>query len=122
MKVMDIIDRVDMMEPNQYSPEQKLHWLSTLDGKLYEETFRPRHPDMEKPRPYETGQEELLVGAPYGEDIYYNYLQAMIAAENAETQRYNRRMTMFNSVLTEFLNWYNRVNAPLSREGSKFIF
>ena len=39
MKAMDIIDRVDLMEPNQYSPEQKLHWLSTLDGKLFEEAM-----------------------------------------------------------------------------------
>lgn len=122
MKAMDIIDRVDLMEPNQYSPEQKLHWLSTLDGKLFEEAFRPRHPEMPAPAVYGTGQEELLVKPPYGEDIYYNYLQAMIAAENSETQRYNRRMTMFNSVLAEFLNWYNRTEAPVSREGTQFIF
>ena len=122
MKAMDIIDRVDLMEPNQYSPEQKLHWLSTLDGKLFEEAILPRRPDMQRPGPYQTGQEELLVEAPYGEDIYYNYLQAMIAAENSETQRYNRRMTMFNSVLAEFLNWYNRVSEPVSRAGTHFVF
>ena len=119
---MDIIDRVDLMEPNQYSPEQKLHWLSTLDGKLFYELVRPRHPEKEIQLPYQSGQEELLIPAPYGEDIYYNYLQAMIAAENSEIQRYNRRMTMFNSLLTEFANWYNRVNAPLSGPDTKFIF
>lgn len=119
---MDIIDRVDLMEPNQYSPEQKLHWLSTLDGKIFEEAVLPRHPEKEKLLPYETGQEELLVPQPYDEDIYYNYLQAMIAAENSETQRYNRRMVMFNSVMAEFLNWYNRTNQPVSREGTRFIF
>lgn len=122
MKAMDIIDRVDMMEPNQYSPEQKLHWLSTLDGKLFYELVRPRRPDAPAPAHYETGQETLLIARPYGEDIYYNYLQAMIAAENAETQRYNRRMTMFNSLLSEYLNWYNRVNPPVSGPDTKFIF
>ena len=122
MKAMDIIDRVDLMEPNQYSPEQKLHWLTTLDGKLFEEAVRPRFPERERPGPYETGQEELMLSQPYGEDIYYNYLQAMIAAENSEKQRYNRSMTMFNSVLKEFLNWYNRANAPVSRKGTQFIF
>ena len=50
MKAMDIIDRVDLLEPNQYSPEQTLHWLSTLDGKLCEELVRPRHPDMKQVR------------------------------------------------------------------------
>lgn len=122
MKAMDIIDRVDMMEPNQYSPEQKLHWLSTLDGKLFNELVRPRRPAEPAPAHYETGQETLLIPQPYAEDIYYNYLQAMIAAENAETQRYNRRMTMFNSLLGEFENWYNRINPPLSRPGTHFRF
>ena len=42
MKAMDIIDRLDGLEPNQYSPEQKLRWLSILDGKIYEEVLRPR--------------------------------------------------------------------------------
>ena len=121
MKAMDIIDRVDMLEPNQYSPEQKLHWLHSLDGKLFEELVRPRRPDKAAPAPYQHGQEELLIPEPYGEDIYYNYLQAMIAAENSETQRYNRRMTMFNSMLREFMNWYIRVNPPVSR-GEKFRF
>ena len=121
MKAMDIIDRVDLMEPNQYSPEQKLHWLYTLDGKLFEELVRPRCPDKEKPLPYESGQELLLIPLPYGEDIYYNYLQAMIAAENSETQRYNRRMTMFNSLLQEYQNWYNRTNPPPGK-GIQFRF
>ena len=122
MKAMDIIDRVDLMEPNQYSPEQKLHWLSNLDGKLFNELVRPRDPEKQAPLPYESGQEQLLIPQPYGEDIYYNYLQAMIAAENAETQRYNRRMTMFNSLLMEFSNFLNRSQAPVSREGTHFIF
>ena len=122
MICMDIIDRVDMMEPNQYSPEQKLHWLSTLDGKLYEELVRPHCPGALKPGEYQSGREELLIPPPYGEDIYYNYLQAMIAAENSEAQRYNRRMTMFNSVLTEFVNWYNRTNPPLGRGQTHFVF
>ena len=39
MKAMDIIDRLDGLEPNQYSPEQKLRWLSILDGKIYEEVL-----------------------------------------------------------------------------------
>ena len=121
MKAMDIIDRVDLMEPNQYSPEQKLHRLRNLDGKLFNELVRPRHPEETAPSAYQSGQETLLIAAPYAEDIYYNYLQAMIAAENAETQRYNRRMTMFNSLLKEYANWYNRVSPPLGR-GTEFIF
>ena len=122
MRAMDIIDRVDLMEPNQYSPEQKLHWLSTLDGKVFCDLVRPREPEREPPQACVSGQEQLLIPPPYGEDIYYNYLQAMIAAENSESQRYNRRMTMFNSLMAEYANYLNRSSAPLSREGTHFRF
>lgn len=122
MKAMDIIDRVDLMEPNDYSPEQKLHWLATLDGKIYREVIKT-HEDAFIPYPgeYTTGNEELIVTEPYGEDVYYYYLQAMIAAENNETQRYNKRMTMFNSAYQGWTNYYNRTHRP-ARAGTHFLF
>ncbi|MBQ9685165.1 MAG: hypothetical protein IJV41_01280 [Oscillospiraceae bacterium] len=122
MKAMDIIERVDLLEPNDYSPEQKLHWLATLDGKIYREVIKT-HADafIAWPGEYVTGEEQLIVGEPFGEDIYYYYLQAMIAAENSETQRYNKRMTMFNSAYQEWTNWYNRNHMPV-RAGSHFVF
>lgn len=122
MKAMDLIDRVDLLEPNDYSPEQKLHWLSTLDGKVFREVIET-HDDAEVTElpEYVNGDEELLIGAPYGEDIYYYYLQAMIAAENSETQRYNKRMTMFNAAYQGWTNFYNRTHMP-KRAGSHFLF
>ena len=119
---MDIIERLDLLEPNDYSPEQKLRWLHSLDGKIYREVIQT-HEDVWSPfpEPYESGAEELLVGRPYGEDLYYYYLQAMVAAENGETQRYNKRMTLFNSVWQSWVNWYNRSHRPRRRgEGFRF--
>ena len=121
MKVMDIIDRVDMMEPNQYSPEQKIRWLSTLDGKIFEEVIRTHEGQtVENFTPYVNGNEELIIGDPYGEDIYYNYLQMKIAQENSEANRYNRRATMFSSLYQEWVNYYNRTHLP-RRTGLQFI-
>lgn len=112
---MDIIDRLDLMEPNAFSPEQKLHWLSVLDGKIYEEVIKTHEdPIVESFTKYNTGNEELIIPAPYGEDIYYHYLMAMMDAENQETQRFNRRMTLYNSAYREFTNWYNRHHMPKS--------
>ena len=108
MKAMDVIERLDLLEPNQYSPEQKLRWLSVLDGKVYEEIVRPGEKEPAGFREYVNGDEQLLIPFPYGEDVYYNYLQAMIALENSETQRYNKRLQMFNNAYTEYKNWYNR--------------
>ena len=86
MKAMDVIERLDLLEPNQYSPEQKLRWLSVLDGKVYEEIVRPGEKEPAGFREYVNGDEQLLIPFPSGEDVYYNYLQAMIALENSETQ------------------------------------
>ena len=122
MKAMDIIERLDLLEPNDYSPEQKLHWLSTLDGKIFREVIQTHEgAQIETPAQYETGAETLIVDDPYGEDIYYYYLQAMIAAENSETQRYNKRMTMFNSAYTGWADFYARTHRPL-RAGTHFVF
>ena len=119
---MNIIERLDLLEPNDYSPEQKLHWLCSLDGRIYREVIQT-HEDVWNsfPAAYESGDEELLVGDPYGEDLYYYYLQAMVAAENGETQRYNKRMTLFNSAWQGWVNWYNRSHRPRQR-GKGFRF
>ena len=116
-----MIERVDLLEPNDYSPEQKLHWLSTLDGKIWREIIRTHEGGNVWCGPYRDGQEILLIGEPYGEDIYYYYLQAMIAAENSETQRYNKRMTMFNAAYQEWTDFYNRTHKP-KRAGAHFLF
>ena len=122
MKAMDIIERVDLLEPNDYSPEQKLHWLSTLDGKIFRELIETHEgAEIDALPAYVNGDEELIIGAPYGEDVYYYYLQAMIAAENSETQRYNKRMTLFNAAYQGWTNFYNRTHRP-KRAGSHFRF
>ena len=121
MKAMDIIDRLDLLEPNDYSPEQKLHWLSTLDGKATLEVIATHSKKRHGIPTYQTGDEELLIQAPFGEDIYYYYLQAMVAAENGETQRYNKRILMFNNAYTEWTNWYNRTHLHAS-SGKQFLF
>ena len=122
MKAMDIIERVDLLEPNDYSPEQKLHWLSTLDGKIFRELIETHEGAETDTLPvYVGGGEELIIGAPWGEDVYYYYLQAMIAAENSETQRYNKRMTLFNAAYREWTDFYNRTHRP-KRALTHFLF
>ena len=113
MKAMDIIDRLDGLEPNQYSPEQKLRWLSILDGKIYEEVLRPREREPKGFKEYANGNEELLVPFPYGDDVYLNYLQAMVALENAETQRYNKRLQFFNNAYAEYEDFTSEQLAAL---------
>ena len=121
MKAMDLIERVDLLEPNDYGPEQKLQWLSTLDGKAFREIIETHEGGTETMPVYVNGDEELLIEEPFALDVYYYYLQAMIAAENSETQRYNKRMVMFNAAYQEWTNWYNRTHRP-KKAGTHFLF
>ena len=122
MRILDIIYRVDDLEPNQYRIDQKMKWLSLLDGQIFEEIIKTHEePVREVFLPYDNHDEELLVPYPYGEELYSWYLQAMIAAENAESDKYDQMMSMYNSVFIQFTNWYNRTHRPKKAE-TRFMF
>ena len=106
MTVNDIVALVDLKEPNSYTAAEKIKWLSDLDGKIFNEVILTHEHDDVEFTPYNIhaldpvpeGQtppepETLLIGDPYGEDIYVHYLIARIAAGNAETPRYNQQPT-----------------------------
>ena len=110
MTAGEMIALADRLRPNQYTTADKLRWLERLDGQVLSEvigTHAEIAPDAAGGAAY-TAATELLVPFPYGDDVYLNYLQAMVALENAETQRYNKRLQFFNNAYAEYQNWYNR--------------
>lgn len=108
MKAIDIIRRVDTLEPNQYGVEQKLSWLGELDGQIFRELISQYDSTATLPQSYSDGDEVLLVPFPYGESVYCRYLQAMIAAENFETAKYNQQISLYNSAYSQYRDWYLR--------------
>lgn len=121
MKALDAIRRVDILEPNQYGVDQKLRWLSLLDGQIYEELISAYDPEKEKPGEYVTGEEELLAPMPYAEGIYCRYLQAMIAAENFESAKYNQQIVLYNGAFQQYRDWICRSGRHRNR-GREFRF
>lgn len=123
MTVNELIAAADLKEPNSYSREEKLHWLSALDGKIVEEVLKTHEgfEDSGEKRLYATGEEELLIPYPYGEGIYTHYLIAMIAAANAETARYNQQIAMYNANYSQWWNAYHASHLPL-HGASRFQF
>jgi len=121
MKAMDAIRQVDSLAPNQYGVEQKLRWLALLDGQIYEEVMCAYEGRPEKPGAYSTGEEELLVPMPYAEGIYGRYLQAMIAAENFESAKYNQQIILYNAAYQQFRDWVCR-NGRHKNRGRGFRF
>ena len=108
---------VDALEPNGYSRDQKVRWLSALDGRVFREVLQ-QYEDcpMQCFAGYVDAQGStcLLVPFPYDEDVYSFYLQSRIALENGEAARYNRAVTLFNSAFQAFEKDYRRNHRPMS--------
>lgn len=109
----EIIERLDELEFNQYSVEQKLRWLHQLDGQIYREVIERHEGAPSMPPLYITGQEELLVPEPYGEQMYLNYLLAQLALFNGEVPRYNMQASAYNVQYAAWSADYTRRHMPL---------
>ena len=96
MKANEAIERVDVLRPNPFSEEEKLRWLSELDGKISKEVLKlGKVFDYTGVEPSET---ELLVRLPYT-DVYLFYLCAMIDFFSRDYEEYNNSMLMVNTIL-----------------------
>ena len=122
MKIIEAIQMVDALKPNNYSPEDKIKWLSTLDGIIKNEII-DTHEGANNVvfNGYDTSslETELIVPAPY-DDIYIKWLEAQIDYNNGEIGKYSNSMTMYNSAYSAFERHYNRRNMPKSK-GFKYF-
>lgn len=124
MKIIEAINRIDAVKPNSYSQEEKVRWLSALDGTVKKEII-DTHEGGEKvvfngyteTTPITT---ELIIPAPY-DDVYIRYLEMQIDYANGEYGKYNNSMVMYNLAYAAFEKFYNKEHRPLAR-GKKFVF
>lgn len=116
MTMMEAIGRLDALRHNTFSQEEKIQWLNQVDSLVYQEVIST-HEGACDFRPYDAQtplEQTLLVPSPYDE-LYLHYLEAQMDYYQGETDRYNRAMGMFQSVLTAYINYYNRTHLPLSQ-------
>ena len=118
MTIIEAINRIDSLKPNNYTQDDKIAWLSTLEGIIKKEiidthegaeaiTFNGYDADT----PLDT---VMLVPAPY-DDIYPKWLEAQIDYTNGETPRYENSMTAFNALFSTFQRFYNRTHMPIGK-------
>lgn len=119
MTINDVISRTDNLKPNSFQPDEKVRWLSDLDGRIKTEII-DTHEGADKVT--FTGYDdttdigtELLVPAPYDE-IYVRYLEMQIDLTNGELARYENSCDLFNSAYSAFERYYNRTHMPLSKK------
>lgn len=118
MTIKECIDIVDNVKPNQYSIDDKVQWLSYLDGTIINDVFKTHEGydgslDLFEGYSVDKMTVKLLVPSPY-DRLYTAYLKMKIDEENGETARYNNSATMFNSYMLEYKKFYNKTHMPLS--------
>jgi hypothetical protein len=114
MKIFEAIDLCDRQKPNAYSREDKIHWLSKLDGMIYENIISRHEGGPEKFDGYgpETDDGEELLAEDMYADMYVKWLFAQIDFANAEMDRYNNSVAMFNALYGEYKRAYTRKHMP----------
>lgn len=123
MTIIEAINRIDSLKPNNYTQEEKVRWLSNLDGIIKKEII-DTHEGAENlvfngydtDTPLET---VLIVPNPY-DDVYIKWLEAQIDFANAETKRYANSMIMYNTAYSAFERFYNRTNMPKGKSFKYF--
>lgn len=118
MKVAEAIHKIDALKPNSYTLEDKVAWLSTLDGMVSRQIITTHELledeealDFEGYTTDDSLDVEMLIYAPY-EDAYIYWLESKIDYQNGEIEKYNNSALRFNDMYTEFSNDYNRHHMP----------
>lgn len=123
MTIFEAISRIDAVKPNSYSQNEKVNWLSTLDGIIKTEivdthegseevTFNGYNVDTALTT-------ELLVPAPYDE-VYLFWLESKIDYWNGETGKYNNSVLMYNTAYSAYEKFYNRTHMPIAKKFKLF--
>lgn len=123
MTLMDAIYRIDNLKPNSYSQEEKIKWLSALDGTIKAEII-DTHEGGEGV--VFNGYDEntvlttaMLVPHPYDE-IYIRWLETQIDYANGEYGKYNNSISMYNTAYAAYERYYNRTHLPVSKNFTHF--
>ena len=120
--IQGIIQEVDALCPNTLGSDEKIKWLSRLDGQLYDRYMKGREGAPESWEAYTPDTPEttvLLVQHPY-DDIYVHYLQAQIALYHGENDSYSDFMALVGQSEKLFAESYAR-NHPRCG-GGRFRF
>lgn len=114
MTIKEAIAITDRLTPNQYEWEDKVRWLSELDGVAYREVLLTHELEAGAFRAYTPDTDpdtELLIESPYDE-AYRWYLDMKIAEANGEGDRYNASAGSYNQYYTAWANFINRSFLP----------
>lgn len=110
MKINEAISAAKKLSGNAVDDTTLCRWLSELDGRLMLEFYRGSE-CMSYALPQDA-EHQLLVPFPWDE-LYINYLEAMIYYSNGEYERYKNSYDVFNKKELGYRQWYTRNKLPV---------
>lgn len=125
MTICQAIEKLDQLKPNTLQDEEKVAWLSEVDGRIHREIFLT-HEDNPAGCvfvPYDCCDDmhkQLLAREPYA-DLYHYYLSAMIDLATRDTESYTDNMILYNKGYREFEDHWTRTHMP-KHQVTQFMF
>jgi hypothetical protein len=117
MTIIEAINGIDSLKQNTYTQNDKVRWLSTLDGMVKMVIDAHEGGENVTFNGYNDNtslETELLIPAPFDE-AYLRWLEAQIDYNNGEYNKYNNSIVTFNTVFDGFRNHYNRTHMPIGK-------
>ena len=103
MILSKIIQMVDDIKPNAFTPDTKTAWINEVEGYVQTEVMLLN--DIVR-YDYDTDQNTELLVAPPHDKLYWTYLTAMIDFANGEYSKYANTMEMYEAFMGEYMRWY----------------
>lgn len=123
MTIQEALTRADAIRHNTYTQEEKIQWLSRLDGKIQKlilDVYEKESVDFPGYDADTPGNTVLLVDKPFDE-IYLYWLEAQICYRDGEIGDYNSAIAQYNRLYSTFVDSYRKHHMPQSA-GSRFLF
>lgn len=114
MTVREAINTIDGLKANQYTEENKLAWLETIEHRIYNEILLPCEGTDE---PFGgIADNGIELSAPGGyENVYIFWLEAQIDYWNGEISRYNNSAQRFQQEFDSYRDYWTRHHKPKSK-------
>lgn len=134
MTIGEAIKTVDRLRPNRFGREDKVKWLSELDGQIWCDLISTHEQSAKHVcegwigmqtadfSGYDTNapdDTELMVKFPH-DALYLRWLESQIDLNNMEIGKYNNSRSLFNNAYLTYTDWYNRTHMPKGAGGFRF--